>query len=94
VRLVALQRGWCRAISMRCVILPKWHGRGQQRVPFPTPSTKLGDEIIPIQCCGLWELDATTFGNPCQRADPPTTFGFSNPNPTPNTIALYVFSTT
>jgi hypothetical protein len=25
MHLVALQRGWYRAISMSCVTLPKWH---------------------------------------------------------------------
>jgi hypothetical protein len=35
-----------------------------------------------------------TFGMAHQRAAAPTTFGDANPNPTPNTITLYLFSTT
>jgi len=38
-------------------------------------------EIISIQSCGLWELDATTFG-------------FSNPIPTHRKNSTNLFSTT
>jgi hypothetical protein len=33
MHLVALQSGWYRAISMSCVTLPKWHGRGHRFDP-------------------------------------------------------------
>jgi hypothetical protein len=35
MHLVALQRGWYRAISMSCVTLPIWHGRGHRFDPGP-----------------------------------------------------------
>jgi hypothetical protein len=51
VHFVVLQRGWYRAISMSCVTLPKWHGRGLGSIPirstnksttYDLPSFKLG----------------------------------------------------
>jgi hypothetical protein len=33
MHLVAIQRGWYCAISMSCVTLPKWHGRGHRFDP-------------------------------------------------------------
>jgi hypothetical protein len=33
VHLVVFHSGWYRAISMSCVTLPKWHGRGHRFDP-------------------------------------------------------------
>lgn len=52
----------------------------------PTPFMGL-DDFMP-------DCRASTFGMARQRAAAPTTFGFSNPKSTPNTITLYLFSTT
>jgi hypothetical protein len=74
VRFVALQRGWYRAISMSCVTLPKWHGRGHRFDP--------DQDLIRISenrrtNFSLREADQTLFRT---RANPIPTHRKNSPN--------------